>query len=329
MRCGKGFGGRPRSVRVAYAPHIPKRLPAAMTISAAVWDAGPWPCIIETGPPETVNSSGSSVVDKLTSEARDDLGFVELGSVAKIRIGTVTGANSFFTMSDDDAAEHGIPASYLRPLLRSSRELPLLRTESKDVVNGRMLVIPAGESLPRRVSNYIQAGRRRGLHGRHHTKKREKWYCIPDPVPPAAFMQYMVSDTPFLRANPDGILSTNNIHQITFDADVNEMERAWIELSSYSSIFQWSAEVHGRTYGGGVLKLEPGKARKLLVYSGAGQSLPDHALSNILDLIEKGDKASAVAAADAVIQMAAGASSEAISAFSECHRALRDRRIGL
>ena len=80
--------------------------------------------------------------------------------------------------------------------------------------------------------------------------------------PPHLFLTYMSSDLPRLVVNDASALSTNTVHGVRL---WNGTDPGGLAASFYSSLTMLSAELVGRSYGGGVLKLEPTEAERLVV----------------------------------------------------------------
>ena len=108
----------------------------------------------------------------------------------------------------------------------------------------------------------------------------------------------MTKEVPFIVLNPNGIFSTNTIHELHFLKGVDENTKKWIQFSMFTSISQLSIEFHGRTYGGGILKLEPSAAKKILVYTGNGQPFPKNLYTKLNELLIEGKRREAMSLAD-------------------------------
>jgi hypothetical protein len=105
----------------------------------------------------------------------------------------------------------------------------------------------------------LQRSEEIGLHERHHCSKRNPWYAIVDTKIPQLFLPYMGSLAPTLVVNDAGATCTNSIHRVNKRKGVSASISA-IAAGSWTTLFALSAEIQGRSYGGGVLKLEPGGA---------------------------------------------------------------------
>lgn len=194
-----------------------------------------------------------------------------LGELASVNIGAVTGANAFFVRAANDVTD--IPEDLLRSAVSKAVHVPGARFGKADLealdergVPARMLVLDAkayGDVQP--VAELIADGEIAGLHERYKCRIRSPWYALPASQvasPPHLFLTYMSSEIPRLVTNDAGALSTNTVHGVRLH---NGTDPRALAASFYSSLTMLSAELVGRSYGGGVLKLEPTEAERLLV----------------------------------------------------------------
>lgn len=188
-----------------------------------------------------------------------------LGELASVDIGAVTGSNEFFIRPADELAARGIPDGVLHPAIAKAKEVPgaQLRT---DEVSRRMLVVEAKSyAHTRAMSELIAEGEEAGFHERYKCRIRTPWYAIPATQvtrPPHLFLTYMSSDVPRLVANQAGALSTNTVHAVRL---LNGTDPEALAASFYNSLTLLSTELVGRSYGGGVLKLEPTEAERIVM----------------------------------------------------------------
>lgn len=186
-----------------------------------------------------------------------------LGAFASVDIGFVTGANAFFVLSPEDAAARGLPAAVLTTAIRRPRDVPGLIVHEDEL---SLLLDLAGTEahLDPATAAYIQEGEESGVADRYKCRVRRPWYAVPLPRRrPDAFIPYMSSRAPRLIVNSSGAWSTNLLHGVALSADAAPPEALAVAMTS--SLTLLSAEVEGRAYGGGVLKLETREAERLLV----------------------------------------------------------------
>jgi len=189
-----------------------------------------------------------------------------LNHVAIVRIGVVTSANDFFIRPPDDPIFKSKNVRAV-PIVRSARQLksPVLenRAVEASVWQHFLAVIRARGRRGTHLWEEISRAEKLRLHRRHHALlRRPVWYQIKDLLPPDAFLPYMVATVSGLTLNQSEATCTNALHRIYLREP--DTARAVI-ASSHSALFAFEAELYGRHYGGGVLKIEPSAAQRLAV----------------------------------------------------------------
>lgn len=278
----RGFGSPSSDIGIHYSLEVPTKQPTWMPVDLETWSGSPWRALT----PDDAR--------QVLSRVADSLGFTPLRKFARVRVGTVTGANSFFVIPREKAESMNLPRTILRPIVRHSNELCRLTLSSANDIKYVLLLIPEDMDLPDTLKDYIETGVDSGLNNRYHTRKRAKWYSIPEQPAPDAFFPYMTKVVPFLALNPHGALSTNTVHAVDFLDNVSKETREWVQLSMLTSLSQLSLELSARTYGGGVLKIEPSAAGEILVFPGNGSDLPTDLVREVDDLLANGKRLEAV-----------------------------------
>lgn len=226
-------------------------------------------------------------------------GVSRLGELAKVRIGVVTGANSFFVRTAKGAAELGKRVNSV-PIVPRGAWLKGLRwsdasQRAADSKPSRLIVLPAAQSrLSKTAQNAIAAGEDEELHLRYHCAKREPWYAQEDTEAPDIFLPYMGSDPPRLVLNEARATCTNAIHRVWMLDESAEALHALV-AASWTTLYRLSAELVGRSYGGGVLKLEPSGAMALRIALPSRTAL---SLQEVEEAIARGEQEEAQALAD-------------------------------
>lgn len=188
---------------------------------------------------------------------------IPLGAIASVDIGFVSGANDFFILSRQEAARRDLPAGMLTPTMRRPGDIPGLLASEGEV---RLLLDLAGRSAPSdaHLLAYLQEGQASGITTRYKCRVRRPWYAVPLPRSrPDAFLPYMSHLGPRLIVNDAGAWSSNLLHGVTLGL-LAPPPRA-LAVAMTSSLTLLSAEIEGRAYGGGVLKLETKEAERVLV----------------------------------------------------------------
>ena len=128
-----------------------------------------------------------------------------------------------------------------------------------------LINVPAGCHLPPGLKNYLAAGERDGVSSGYKCSRRRPWYSVPVTSPPDAFLPYMAGHAPRIIINDAAISCTNSLLRIHWTVAMFSEQIKALALSSLSTVTQLSAELVGRSYGGGVLKVEPSEAVHLVL----------------------------------------------------------------
>lgn len=200
---------------------------------------------------------------------KDDV--VTLGELCKVLIGTVTGANRFFIMTKIQAVKRGLSTAHLKPILSKFGHIPGAKLTVNDVnflreAGKRCLLfhVPNEVDISEMAAAYMATfpieSRK---NNRTFQRRQNKWLAADDGRIPDAFFSYMTHDGPRLALNEARINATNSIHRIFFAETTNVLMRKLVVISLCTSFSQLSAEIEGRSYGSGVLKIEPSEAKKI------------------------------------------------------------------
>jgi adenine-specific DNA methylase len=210
---------------------------------------------------------GTVTLDLLEEEGL----LVPLGEVGKANIGFVSGANEYFVVTPEEADRWGLPEASLRPALIRARQIPGLQITSADVSQVRaqgercLLWLPQ-DRLVRAEKAYIRRGEELGYAERYKCRVRSPWYRVPGVTTPDAFLTYMSDVVPRLCLNRARAVSSNTLHNIRLPQVPATLRKAFV-TAFYNSATLLSCERVGRSYGGGVLKLEPREADRILLPS--------------------------------------------------------------
>ncbi len=200
-----------------------------------------------------------------------------LATFASVDVGVVTGKNKFFVLNEDAISEHNL-SRFTIPLVSRSSHLSGARIGKKewqqlasagDLVHLLHLEPQNGGKLPRGVSAYIKSGEDDQHHTGYKCSIRKPWYAVPSVWIPDAFMFRQIYDFPRVVLNGAEATSTDTIHRMRCKAKPDKLL-----ANLYTHLTAASAEIEGRSYGGGVLELEPTEAERLLVPTELGAALP-------------------------------------------------------
>ena len=194
-----------------------------------------------------------------------------LGSLAKVGIGYVTGANDFFHLRPSEARAASIPSRLLHPAVRNGRSLTgksvtagTVRTWIRNDEPVLLLRLDAGTRVTGPIKKYLNSQAGYSARKTYKCRNRSPWYVVPDVTVPHAFLSYMSSNGPTLAANRAGCVGTNSVHAVNIISDwsLTRLQRAWDD--PFTSL---SCETEGHPLGGGMLKLEPGEAVRVAMVS--------------------------------------------------------------
>ncbi len=204
-----------------------------------------------------------------------------LGDYCRIRRGIATGDNSFFALTCADIERWGIEERFLVPAVLGSKDLPTTGPLDADFHSSRIEAGARGflffchddiEALGgTNALRYIEHGLELGLHKRFNCRARKPWYGV-EPVAPADFFAtYMSRNRARIVRNLVGARCMTSLLNVWALPGVGpEALRPSLEDSSNALLLR----EFGRTYGGGLAKIEPGDLISLPIFPPVGVELP-------------------------------------------------------
>jgi len=200
-----------------------------------------------------------------------------LGEIAEVFFGLKTGYNPFFILSEKEVKEREIEEEYIKPILYSPKELKGLVVRKKDIHKYVLYVYKEKSALKStKVLEYIKYGERwkvkvsRGAERKPRyipeleSVKRHKpfWYSVPKLREPHIFIAQFSDKQLIIVYNEANALGSDNFLYILCKSQ-NEAK----VLAGYlnSSIGGLCGELHSRSYGGGVLKIQTYEAKQIPV----------------------------------------------------------------
>lgn len=261
----------------------------------------------------------------------------ELGEIAKIRIGLVTGDNSFFVMTRKKADEYELSAKMLRPIIARQAHIKGLQVLKNDLVvleqeDTKCLLLTTTNSryksapLKKLLATYPVED----IEGNRTFAKRNPWYFVAQEATPDAFLSCMNWYGPQLALNTAATTCTNTVYRVEF---TNSLEatpefRQSAAVSLQSTFSQFSAELYGRSYGSGALKLEPSEAKRIALLLPPSGKAGDAAFQLVDDLLREGKAVEARKAADKFLIEQGVLTLEAVVALEQGLSILRTLRRG-
>jgi adenine-specific DNA methylase len=222
-----------------------------------------------------------------------------LSDHASVDVGVVTGKNEFFVLSQEQVNSYQlggytIPlvgrASHLRGARLTHKEWKSLADDGERVY--LLYVSPAvNGSLSQAGQRYVRSGEDQEFNVGYKCSIRTPWYSVPSVWQPDCFFFRQIYDFPRLVLNEGKATSTDTIHRMKCKGNPK-----LVVESVYTHLTAASAEIEGRSYGGGVLELEPTEAERLLMPSTLGGGLPveecDRLIRNgrLQELLEENDR---------------------------------------
>lgn len=191
-----------------------------------------------------------------------------LADYAAVDVGVVTGMNEFFVLDANGSTRDELK-EYASPIVTRSNQLVGARLTPADWQGmyesgqARLLLSLDNQTEPTgALADYLAEGISRDVHLGYKCRIRRNWYVVPSRWRPTGFMLRQVHTFPKLAINQTDATSTDTVHRVAFhNADQAEA----VVAAFHNPATFLAAEVFGRSYGGGVLELEPSEAEHLLV----------------------------------------------------------------
>ena len=204
-------------------------------------------------------------------------GVTTLKTLAEVNVGVVTGRNEFFVLRRSALERLDIRGATV-PLVSRSAHLKGAKVDAADwqgLANAdeRVHLLDLeplnGSKLTPELDFYIRQGELKSVHKGYKCSIRTPWYAVPAIWTPDAFVFRQIYDFPRVVLNKAGATATDTIHRMKCRGDAERTV-----ANSYTHLTAASAEIEGRSYGGGVLELEPREATNLLMPAELRDAMP-------------------------------------------------------
>jgi adenine-specific DNA methylase len=265
--------------------------------------------------------------------------FTPLASYGAPTLGTVTGANDYFAISEATRLHYGLEEGQVRKMCPpGTRHLcgPSFGIGDwrrlRDAGERVWMFCPDASDDTKAVKRYVSLGEAHGVPEAYKCQIRTPWWRPPRVTPPDLFFTYMSHRYPRLISNAAGVTFVNSMHGIKLRPNQGVAKQA-LPLLVLNSITMLGAEVCGRSYGGGLLKMEPREAASLPlprpeILAEAWEQLKGEK-SQLDNQLRKGLWVEVSKRVDQVLlRETIGLSSEDVQRLHEAARSLRERRIG-
>ncbi|MDX6530738.1 MAG: adenine-specific DNA-methyltransferase [Blastocatellia bacterium] len=266
----------------------------------------------------------------LLRELEDHPKLIRIGDILDVDVGVVTGQNDFFVLDAKETKCLALQRYTKRIVSRSAHLKGLIFSErdwqknADDNLPALLLDLPdvPFDKLTIKAQHYVTSGERRQLHTGFKCRIRKNWYKVPSVWIPDAFLLRQIHGYPKLILNQAQATSTDTIHRVKLRNGTNAREVAAAFLNSLTFAF---SEVLGRSYGGGVLELEPNEAEQLPIPLRRADSLD---IKELHALIIKDDVNSVLDITDHILLIKGlGLSKKDARSLRVIWQKLRDRRI--
>jgi adenine-specific DNA-methyltransferase len=205
-----------------------------------------------------------------------------LSATAKFEVAAVTGANAFFSVDVQSIVDHEL-GPWAVPLLPRIKHARGLRYTPEDQIQTAMsgakaalLDFSGDRQDPGKTpaaAAYLEKGVEAGLPSRFKCRIRDPWYRVPNIRSGRLMMSKRSHRYPHVVRNDAHVVTTDTIYR-------GEVQAASLTADDFVATFHnsltlLSAEIEGRSFGGGVLELVPSEISRLLmpVFPGFGEEL--------------------------------------------------------
>ena len=256
-----GYGGRTDAFRFAawedFAAH--SRPPPGTQVTLEEWRR--WGCRLRP----MLLAEGTRRAYRQVAEGSSAQ---RLGRIARLGIGYVSGDNGFFHLRPSEAERLGI-GDYLRASVTSGRQLRDGVVDASTVDRWRsedratfLVQLDPNSTISNPLGDYLASDAATVAQGRYKCRVRNPWYAVPNVIAPDMFLAYMSTDSPALARNDAGCVCSNAVHAVRLNANVaaDDVQAAWDK-----PLTRLSCELEGHPLGGGLLKLEPREATRVLL----------------------------------------------------------------
>lgn len=206
----------------------------------------------------------------LIQDFREDERFAKFSEYGIINVGITTGNNKYFSITEETSEQYQLGEVTLPLIGRSSHAHGIYFTaedwEDNKLSGKRARLISFPEipydEYPDKHKEYIMIGETKGENEGYKCSIRDRWYIVPSVWVPDAFFLRRNNLYPKFVLNCCGAVSTDTMHRMKFNSDV---EPENVLLAYYNSISFAFTEICGRSYGGGVLEILPGEMGNIIL----------------------------------------------------------------
>jgi adenine-specific DNA-methyltransferase len=253
-------------------------------------------------------------------------------------LGTVTGANDYFALSEATRLKYRIDAKHLKrtspPGTKHLKGLSFSQAhwDALKLAGQRVwLLHPEKRARSKGLAEYLELGREREVPNAYKCSIRDPWWRPPVVPAPDLFFTYMSHRYPRLITNAAHTTFVNSMLGLRLKDGVPAETASALPLLALNSLTMLGGEVMGRGYGGGILKMEPSEASGLPVPGPEALEQAWQELSSrrcdLDTALERGEWWTVVAEVDRLLLRGAlGLSNDEVVAIRDAATLLRVRR---
>lgn len=195
------------------------------------------------------------------------------GNVAKLEVSIVTGANDYFSVDSKQLEQSQLHtwAELLLPRIRYAEGLVYRHEDHKvTAANGaKAWLLNFSERRPDPLkfpgpTKYIKIGEEQSLHKRYKTSIRFPWYRVPSVWAGRLMLSKRSHWFPRIVLNDANALTTDTIYRGNLLPFYVGREDDLVS-AFHNSLTLLTAEIEGRSFGGGVLELVPSEIARLSI----------------------------------------------------------------
>lgn len=258
-----------------------------------------------------------------------------LGETASLEVSIVTGANDYFSAETATVSEFELArwAEPLLPRLRHASGLIYKRADQRATAlsGARAWLLDFSADRPDPLDfaqprAYLELGQERELHLRYKCRIRDPWYRVPSVRSGELLLSKRSHRFHRLVLNTAGALTTDTIYRGRMRPGFGDKARDLV-AGFHNSLTLLSAELEGRSFGGGVLELVPSEIARLKVPLVDGFARHLASLDSLLRA--SGSDESVVEATDVLLVSSnLGFAPELMQTLREARYSLLARRLG-
>ena len=207
-----------------------------------------------------------TVFSELATERLDSRGEIELGDLFNVHRGQVTGMNDIWIANNE--TRNLIPERYLFPTVTDAKEIIARDNGVLDDASSLKRVIDLPSDLScletgerRGVGRFLALAEAVGASRTYIARHRRSWWSVRLREPAPIVMTYMARRSPRFALNICGARLVNIAHGL--------YPKVHMTREQLVTLVRWlndgGASGFGRTYSGGLVKLEPGDAKRIRI----------------------------------------------------------------